>query len=1053
MVQLAVRARLDRARAAWARVALLEGVQWSVALLVAAALLAFHIDYAFILDTPEKILATWGAGALLLVACAFALVLRPWRAPRSDEAVALLVERRFPELDERLLSAVELGRIPDPEARGLSSALIAALTESAGALAAGLPVEKAIPRLGLRRAGQAAAAAALLLLLHATVMGPAFGRWLQRMTHPYAALPVWRNTRPDVEPKSATVMRGGAFEVTVAIEGKSVRSATLYVDFQGRVSRIALAAAGPDRFVHRFEGLTEGFSYYATAGDGRSNRGRVEVVDPPAVVGARLQIAYPDYTGKPAETLDQASGSFAAPIGSRVTIELRGNRELRGATIQLPAGPPTPWEVRGTIARGTIVVQQSGVYTVELTDHYGFRSPAPQEFQLRAIEDQAPEVKIVEPAGDLDIVPDARIEITGEASDDYGVAAVRTLWRKGGGDPTPIPMAQGGRTDRVLPIASVWDLTPLRLKPGDIVRFRVEAEDHDHLTGPNRGTSPEFQLRVVDRAEMERRLAEMQAELQRRLEELIRQQRATREQVERQRRAQPRPNPDAIQEAEQRQRALATEAGDLARQVEQLSRTARQNHLANPAELQAQENVRGGLTDLAQNAMPQAADRIAQAEPNARAADARQQQQARADLGEASRQQEEILRRLEELANQLRPQDQIQRLAERAERLARAQGELRQQTDDLLNQALRRAQPELTAEERERAGEIAQRQANLQRATEELQRAVDQAAHEIPQRSPERAEAIRQAAELMRQLDIPERQSQAAQDAQNSQLGQASENQAQAQRDLQQVAQALRQAAQGGNASPQQQLQQAMQELRAMMEQQQQAIRQTQQNPSLAQQRQLAQLQRELQQRTQELRRRLEQLQRNQPNPSLQRATEALQQAEQSLGQASQSLQQGQSQQALSQEQQALQRMQQAMQRLQQARQEMEEQDDPLAAVRRAVDRLIAGQAGLLEGTRRIDQQQAQLGQQTESMRRSLDDLARQQAELQNATREVDRILPSDVFRRTSRAPAPPNAPRTERSRHCGRCARRWNPTRATTRTIPVAAVGGVAVAAKSIQS
>src|SRR5262249_48752072 len=117
MVDLALRHKLERARAHWVSLVGVEGIAWTVAFLAVAALVCFHLDWNLALTAYQRI-ACWAAGGGLLAACLLWLVALPCLRPRSDETVAARVEQRYPNLGERLLSAVELGRIADPAARG-----------------------------------------------------------------------------------------------------------------------------------------------------------------------------------------------------------------------------------------------------------------------------------------------------------------------------------------------------------------------------------------------------------------------------------------------------------------------------------------------------------------------------------------------------------------------------------------------------------------------------------------------------------------------------------------------------------------------------------------------------------------------------------------------------------------------------------------------------------------------------------------------------------------------------------------------------------------------
>src|SRR5262249_17920392 len=127
MVELALRTKLTRARRYWAVLDALEGVGWILLALGVAGLLCFHADRAFVLSPGTRMGLRWASLFLMLLGAA-RLVLWPLLRKRSDEAIAIHVERRYPEFGERLLSTVEFeqanGVVP-----GTSPSMVRALAD------------------------------------------------------------------------------------------------------------------------------------------------------------------------------------------------------------------------------------------------------------------------------------------------------------------------------------------------------------------------------------------------------------------------------------------------------------------------------------------------------------------------------------------------------------------------------------------------------------------------------------------------------------------------------------------------------------------------------------------------------------------------------------------------------------------------------------------------------------------------------------------------------------------------------------------------------------
>jgi hypothetical protein len=991
MAQMALHAKVDRARSYWRALLAAEGGLWTLGALLAGFLLCFYVDRQLALSVEARI-GAWALLGTLFSVLFLLLVVRPVLRRLPAEEVAATVERRYPQLRERLLAAVEFGGAAPAATLGVSQTLIGDVQAEAERETAGLDFRSAFDLRRVSRSVGGFALAIVLLGLQFALAPQAFGRFLERMALMHK--PVWRDTMPQVDPPATKLLKGTDLTVGVDIEGKPVQRARLQFRFgEGRWNSVEVKADDNGAFAHRFTGVTEDVTYRATAGDGISDYGRAVVVDPAAIVGARLTLDYPDYLGRPNSSFPADSGGIAAPVGTRVHLQLRANKPLEIATATVPGLPPANWQVAGAEVRGSVLVRGNGQYSLRLKDTDGFFAPEAQSFPIKAIPDQAPEVQLVDPAGDLDVVADARVPLSILARDDYGLAEVRVPFQVDGRKPATLPAGRADdRKTRVLELENLWSLGSLGLKPGDSLRYRVEATDFDNVSGPHVGRTSEYQIRIIDRGEATRRYEENRQEILRQMGELIREQKAARADVEAQRNA-PSPNADALAAAEERQRAAASAAQDLARRVGELRRQAATNNLAEASEQTAQQAVQQGLDRLSRQEMPEAANRIGSAQTQARA----NPQNARQPLGQASQQQQEIVQELQRLAEAMRPGSEIERLANRFQRLSQEQRNLQAQTERMLPETLGRAMSELTPQQRQALQQNAAQQQSLQRATQQAMQDLERASQGMQQRSPEQAEAAREVAEGLRQSQVGERQQNAAQSTQQNSLGQARSEQEQAAQQLQRAAEQLREALNPNDPRAlERQLRQAMNQLNRMMQQQQEAIRQTRSLQSPQQQRELAQMQRQMEQRLREMARQLERLQRR--TPSAGRAAQSMQQAAENAGQAGEQLDKGQQEKAESEERQALQRMQQAMQSLQQAMAEAQQESDPFAALRKALTALAGKQKAIGQATARVQDEQETRGAQPDDAA-ALQRLSQQQAEVEDAARKLEPELPGEVFR------------------------------------------------------
>ena len=104
-----ITARLDRIRAAIRKLYLLDGAGRLLIAVGAFVLATFILDWFFILPPGVRVLFLI-AGLAGFAWIAARRIARPMAVPISDDDLALFVERHYPDLNDRLISALQLSR-------------------------------------------------------------------------------------------------------------------------------------------------------------------------------------------------------------------------------------------------------------------------------------------------------------------------------------------------------------------------------------------------------------------------------------------------------------------------------------------------------------------------------------------------------------------------------------------------------------------------------------------------------------------------------------------------------------------------------------------------------------------------------------------------------------------------------------------------------------------------------------------------------------------------------------------------------------------------------
>jgi hypothetical protein len=570
-------ARLASVRHRIRAVELALGLERALLALVAAVVISFVLDTALEPDVGVRrpftifLLASALLGGAGFVALAF-------KRRLTDDSVAVLIEQVYPELEDGLVSSVQLAR--DLERGGLgytSPALIRSVIARTAQKASGLDFGRVVdpsPLLPATFLTLAAIGGVAVFSLQPTTR-PLAEAWFQRcirgldVSYPKAvALSV---TVPGEHDGVTPVARGDDVPVEIAITKGARRVDRLLVrtwplqksesghySLHGRAEETRLQQVGPEsdaKYRKIYQNVTEAFEFEVYAGNNvRSGRHRVVVVDRPRVEEARFWLTYPDYVGMaptPAEK-PETQPDLRVPVGTQVRYEVVANKPLAQAKLVFEtddpaarpaaAGQPAPEPIKTygdppaiggrdklekRVLTGQFQVMKTVRFRYELRslDDYS-EGPKPVVFSVAAVVDKPPEVRILVPGRPKQVTPRAIVPLEIDFKEDYGLvkAELRLKLDSAGAatgkDERAEALAFPPDTTRAALVKYRLSLSSYRLHPGDKVTYRAVAWDNNVLVEEDKrmGESASYPLQVMAPEDIARLL---QDRLQRVKEDLI----------------------------------------------------------------------------------------------------------------------------------------------------------------------------------------------------------------------------------------------------------------------------------------------------------------------------------------------------------------------------------------------------------------------------------------------------------------------------------------------------------------------------------------------------
>ena len=509
----ALQARVLAARRVWKRTLFWTGCAIAIVGLIAILAGAAIVDLLMPLPGSVRIVLLVGivgaVGYLL-----YRYLIQPLRVKLTPHDVALNVERKHQDLEDRLVSALQFGEVEteDPIKSHLLQRLVTDAVERTEGIDFKATVDKSRKRKHIGIAVAVFAGCALLALIFPSELNTS----LNRLLSPWEKTEPVFTTKLTVDPGNARILRGRSLAINLEVTGKSADKARLVYTKQGSTADITPlppASGGIQgerqeidmvriegekrRFSYELFNINENIEYYVAANETESERYTVEVFDMPKLTAIEVAYTYPEHTQlKP--IIQQGDGNIRAVAGSQAEVRITTNKAIQSGTLTVDAGDPTPMIIfDGRTLTTTLDVLNDGKYTVKLLCVDGFNNQTPIEYTVTAIPDEPPEIVIKEPGRDIKATKLEEVTVLAEATDDYGVENMTLMYSIGSGEPQELAAETVEvKEKKIISGAYVFYLEELDVEPGELISYYAQATDNNTRTGPGTSTSELYFIEV-----------------------------------------------------------------------------------------------------------------------------------------------------------------------------------------------------------------------------------------------------------------------------------------------------------------------------------------------------------------------------------------------------------------------------------------------------------------------------------------------------------------------------------------------------------------------------
>jgi hypothetical protein len=716
--------RLEILRRVYTRNRLFYGTLLFLCFALGIAFLGLWANSVFLFPVIARV-AYLGGAALVLVVLFSYFCIRPVIYKSSLEELALKVEDKFPDLQNRLIAALQLCKHLKNNPEGYSTDLIEEVIHQADSISSRLDLKQIVDQTPLRRMGRLTIGFAALWLIFGMLFPSTFKTSFYVFSRPLTEFTPPPEFSFVISPGNDEVVKFSDVRIKIDVEGEKPSSVDLFWRNQGadwNREKLALSTTAENQrtnetpklepdFAWQFREVKRSFEYYAQAQGIKSEQFKITVVDKPRIVGLKLTFNYPGYTRLKTQVIDQNDGNITTIAGTRVIIQATANKELDKGEIVFSDSTRTQTKVEGNLAFGEILVNRDGAYHVDLWDQSGNRSQNPIEYKITCIADQFPTVDILEPGHDRDLTENMRVGLLFRISDDYGFSSLRLKYRIiSGGEESQertrdVNLAVKGQTEAN--VEFLWSLADLPLVPGDLVSYRAVVYDNDSFSGPKKGESQTYYLRLPSLDEI---IAEVEQEQEGQiidLETVLRGQKDLKKKIEDLSQEMNRwtgldmdwQKKQEMEDALNKQMKLTQDLKDISQKMDLSIKKIEENKLAAVEMVEKMVEIKKLMEEVATPEMKEALKQLAEAMKNM---DPEQMKQAMKNMQLSA---EEMLKRLERtlsLLKRMQAEQKLSNLIKKSEQMIEEQNQVNQSTDSSTKEDL----PKLAADEKKLKEEL-----------------------------------------------------------------------------------------------------------------------------------------------------------------------------------------------------------------------------------------------------------------------------------------------------------------------------------------------------------
>ena len=718
-----IRQRLQAATRRITLADLLFGLVLTLGIISAIWLISVAIEAGFWLGTTPRSIVFWAFLIVTLGLAGYFLVLPLLRLSGvlrgpSEEAVARKIGSRYPEVADRLVNMLHL---VDGRRSNAPEPLVEGAVRMLGEQVRDVPFERVEDFARAKKASRLASLPIVGLLLFLMVAPSTFLDATQRLFSPGATFQRPAPFSLDVQPGDIDLVKGAALDIAVRASGselpQTIRLSINNLD-EDLIEEIRLVPDSTGVYQHSLVNVRHSLRYRLSADPVQTTWYEATITERPLVRSLQVNLAFPNYTGIPAQRLAPNVGDVTALPGTRISLDVGvSGQDMEAAFVRFDDGSLDTLAFENNQATGSFTLRREGTYQIVVRNGSGVENIDPITYSLNLLTDAFPSIVIVEPAPQAELDASLQVGLLLRLNDDFGFSRLRLFYRLAEsrfGNIMPefeslaLPMVAPQQLDQE--VVHEWLLgqtTILDPVPGDVIEYYVEVRDNDAFAGFKPAKSGIHRLRLPSLAERYDELDEQQDETQDEMEKMMRETDEVRKQFEelrdelRHKQEGDWEDKRQIERLQEQQQQLENRVEDLADQIESATEQMEEHNLVNDETLEMYEELQRVAEEINS---PELMEALRELQQSMEEMNLQQMQESieKFEFNEEMFQQR--MERTLDLFKRLQIQQKLDEAALRAEELAKEQERLAEETKKL-NEEKESDSAETDSENEESEGE------------------------------------------------------------------------------------------------------------------------------------------------------------------------------------------------------------------------------------------------------------------------------------------------------------------------------------------------------------